>query len=396
MTKDEQIQEILTRGVERVYPSREFLEAKLRSGEPQTFYLGIDPTGPSLHLGHLIPLLKLRQFQALGHHITLLIGDFTGMIGDPTDKSAVRKRLTRREVLENARLYKEQASRVISFGWRNGAKLAYNSDWLGKLSFEDSFDILAQMTHAQAIKRDMFQERITAGKDLYLHEFLYPMMQGYDSVAMNVDGEVGGNDQTFNMLVGRDLLKKMKNKEKTVVAMRLLTDSTGKKMGKTEGNMVAFSDSPREIFGTIMSWPDSMILSGFELCTIVPLSEIDEAKKQLESGANPKEIKMRLAEAVVSLLHGEGEAKGARAGFDATFTKGRPNEFVEVSFAGGVVVDTLIVKEIVKSKSDLRRLIAEGALTNLDTNQKVGEEFLTNPQAGKYRLGKHRFIKITT
>ncbi len=395
MTDGEKIQEILTRGVERIYPSREFLEEKLRSGEPQKFFFGIDPTGPSLHMGHVIPLLKLRQFQELGHHIILLIGDFTGMIGDPTDKISARKRLTREEVLAHAKGYKEQAAKIIKFDGKNPAALRYNSEWLGALSFEDSFDILAHLTYAQAIKRHMFQQRIEEGKDLYLHELLYPMMQGYDSVAMGVDGEVGGNDQTFNMLVGRDLLKKMKNKEKFVVATKLLTDNTGAKMGKTEGNMVALSDSATEIFGKVMSWPDSMILSGLELCTIVPLSEVAGAKNQLEAGANPKEIKMRLAEKIVSLLHGDAEAAKARAGFDATFSAGAPTEFMEIALAGKEVADALKETGVVESKGDLRRLIAEGAVTNIETGEKVGAEFLKTAPAGKYRIGKHRFVRIT-
>lgn len=189
---DIKIHELLTRGVEKIFPSADLLEKKLRNGEQQTIYLGIDPTGPTLHMGHVIPLLKLRQFQELGHKIILLVGDFTGMIGDPTDKSSVRKRLTREEVFSNAKLYKEQASRLISFNGSNPAELNYNSKWLNRLSFEDSFGILSHLTHTQMIKRDMFQKRIEDGKELYMHEFLYPMMQGYDSVAMDVDGEVGG------------------------------------------------------------------------------------------------------------------------------------------------------------------------------------------------------------
>ena len=395
LTDNAKIRELLTRGVERIYPSAEFLEARLRNGERLSLYLGIDPTGPSLHIGHIIPLLKLRQFQELGHRVILLIGDFTGMIGDPTDKSAARKRLTRREVLDNARLYKEQAGHLISFEGKNPAELKYNSEWLGKLSFEDSFEISSNLTYTQLVKRDMFQKRIEEGRELYMHEFLYPLMQGYDSVAMGVDGEVGGNDQTFNMLVGWVLMKKIKNKEKVVLATKLLTDSAGAKMGKTEGNMVALSVAPADMFGKLMRWPDSMILSGLELCTIVPRAEIESVRKQLETGENPKDSKMKLAEAVVALLHGEAEAKKARASFDAAFTEGKPEEFVEISVSDAVsIADALVEKKIVKSKSDLRRLIGEGAITNSETGAKMGEEFLTSAPAGKYRIGKHRFIRI--
>lgn len=394
-TDSAQIDELLTRGVECIFPSTEFLEKELVSGRRLSLYLGIDPTAPSLHVGHVIPLLKLRQFQDLGHRVILLIGDFTGMVGDPSGKTATRKRLTRDEVLGNAKEYKKQASRVLSFGGPNPAELKYNSEWLGKLSFADSFDILSRITHAQAIKRDMFQERIAEGKDLYLHELLYPMMQGYDSVAMEVDGEVGGNDQTFNMLVGRDLLKKMKGKEKFVIATKMLADSSGRKMGKTEGNMVAFSDEAGDAFGKIMSWPDSMILSGFELCTRVPLPEIERMKKELEAGVNPKDLKLRLAEEVVALLQSAEAAKKARAEFGAAFSEGKPTEFTLVSCGGRETGAALVEAGIVSSKSELRRLISKGAVTNLDTGEKVGEAFLKSAPTGQYRIGKHRFIKVS-
>ncbi|KKW10957.1 MAG: Tyrosine-tRNA ligase [Parcubacteria group bacterium GW2011_GWA2_49_9] len=387
------IKELLTRGVERVYPSAEFLEKKLKSGEQQTIYLGIDPTGPSLHLGHIIPILKLRQFQELGHKVILLIGDFTGMIGDPTDKAATRKKLTHEEVLENAKLYKTQASKMLSFSGGNPAELKYNSTWLEKLSFADVLELSSHLTHADMVKRDMFQKRIAEGKELYMHEFLYPLMQGYDSVAMDVDGEVGGNDQTFNMLVGRDLLKKLKGKEKFVISMKLLADPSGKKMGKTEGNMVSFLDTPADCFGKIMSWPDGAIVPAAESCTLLSEEEIGAMKKRLESGGNPKEEKMKLAEAVVSLLHGGDEATKARASFDAAFTEGKPVDFVEISREGNPM-GTLIEKGIVASKTELRRLIAAGAVTCLDSDTKVGEDFALSFPAGKYRIGKHRFIEF--
>ena len=392
MTTDEQIQELLTRGVERIYPSPEFLEKELISGRRLSLYLGIDPTGPTLHLGHMIPLLKLSQFQALGHRVILLIGDFTATIGDPTDKTATRVALTKEQTQKNAALYKKQVDRVLAFGGDNPAEIKYNSEWLEILPISETIKLLSAMTYAQNIKRDMFQTRIKEGKDLFLHEFLYPVFQGYDSVAMGVDGEVGGNDQTFNMLVGRDLLKKLKNKEKFVIAMKLLADPTGKKMGKTEGNMVTLEDSPDDMFGKVMSWPDEMILSGFELCTRIPLSEIDAMKRQLEGGVNPRDIKMRLAREIVALYHGEDAAKLAAQNFTAAFTEGKPEEFVEIS--GKNIAEALLEKKLIESKSDLRRLIGEGAVTNLETGEKMGESFLKTAPAGKYRIGKHRFIKI--
>lgn len=388
------IAELLARGVEKIYPSREFLEKRLKSGERMTVYHGIDPTGPTLHLGHSVPLLKLAQFQNLGHKVILLIGDMTATIGDPTDKTAARTALTREGVLQNAKLYKKQASRLIKFSGENPAQLRHNSEWLAKLSLTDALQIYSNITYAQTIKRDMFQKRIAEGKDLYLHEFMYPMMQGYDSVAMDVDGEIGGSDQTFNMLVGRDLMKKLKSKEKFVVSMKLLTDAAGKKMGKTEGNMIAFSDSASEIVGKIMSWPDEMILSGFELCTRAPLSDIEETRRALEGGGNPRDAKLRLAEAVAGLLSGKEAAEKARRNFEAAFTEGKPEEFLEVTLDGRGVAEALIACRAAASKSELRRLIAEGAVTNLDTGEKAGEDFLTQTPTGRYRLGKHRFIRI--
>ena len=240
------INELLTRGVENIYPKPEFLKERLESGDKLKIYLGIDPTGPTLHLGHVSSMIKLRQFQNLGHQVILLIGSFTAMIGDPTDKMAVRKQLTREQVLQNCKNYLDQASVILNFEGANPAQVKYNDEWLGKLNFHEVIELASHFTVQQMLERDMFEKRINDGKPVHLHEFLYPLMQGYDTVAMDVDGEVGGNDQTFNMLAGRTLLKQMKNKEKFVITTRLLVDSQGSKMGKTTGNMIALADSPEE------------------------------------------------------------------------------------------------------------------------------------------------------
>jgi tyrosyl-tRNA synthetase len=215
------VRRFLTRSVENVYPSREALEALLLSGKRITVYCGVDPTGPTLHMGHLIWLRKLAELQALGHRVIMLIGDFTAMIGDPTDKSATRKKLTRDEVLANCKLYKKQASRFLRFDGTNPAELLFNSAWLAKMSFSDVVELSSHFTVQQMAERDMFETRMKEGKPVYLHEFLYPLMQGYDSVAMDVDLEIGGNDQTFNMLAGRTLMKEMQAKEKCVLTLKL-------------------------------------------------------------------------------------------------------------------------------------------------------------------------------
>ncbi|MEI6843617.1 MAG: tyrosine--tRNA ligase [bacterium] len=394
-TDPTKIEELLTRGVENVYPTPDFLRSKLKKGERLTIYLGIDPTGPTLHIGHIIPIKKLGQFQKLGHQIILLMGDFTAMIGDPTDKSATRKKLTHEEVIANLKRYKEQASKFISFEGENPALIKYNSEWLGKMNFHDVLELTSLMTVEQMSKRDMFVRRTEEGKPTYIHEFLYPLMQGYDSVAMDVDGEVGGNDQTFNMLTGRDLMKTLKNKEKFVITTKLLTDSSGKKMGKTENNLVSFDLSPEDIFGKVMSWGDDVLMLGFEIITNVEMSEIEEMKKALESGANPKEIKMRLAREIIQMYFGKNEAEKAQESFENTFSKGgTPDEVVEVSVAEGtLLVDVLLAENIVSSKSDFRRLVSEGAISKTENSEKISN-IDAKIENGIYKIGKRRFIKI--
>ncbi len=397
-TDEKEIDELLSRGIENVFPNREFVKAKLMKGEKISLYLGIDPTGPTLHLGHVIPLLKLSKFQKLGHQIILLMGDFTAMIGDPTDKSATRKQLTHKEVMENLREYQKQASKFISFSGPNKALFKFNSEWLGQLKFSDVLSLASEMTVQQMLERDMFDKRMKEGKPIHIHEFMYPLMQGYDSVAMGVDGEIGGNDQTFNMLAGRNLLKSLKNKEKFVISTKLLVDSSGAKMGKTEGNMVSLNQDPEEMFGRVMSWDDGLIIPGFEIITSVPESDILVMKDSLSSGKNPKELKMYLARELVTLCHSEKDAKRAEESFENTFVKrGVPEDVVEVSVARETkLVDILMVQEVVISKSEFRRLVSEGAITKTVEGGEV--EKITDVDSpvssGVYKIGKRRFIKI--
>lgn len=394
--KQEKIKELLERGVSAIYPSREFLEQKLRSGEKLTIYFGIDPTGPTLHVGHAVPLFKLAEFQELGHRVILLIGDFTATIGDPTDKMAARVPLTREQVLENAKLYKKQISHILKFTGENRAELKYNSKWLAKMNLEELLRLASKITHSQAIKRDMFQKRIAEGKDLYLHELMYPMMQGYDSVMMNIDGEVGGNDQTFNMLVGRDLMKKLKNKEKFVITMKLLTDDSGKKMGKTEGNMVALNENADQMFGQIMSWADGLIAPGLELCTVLPMKEIEDIKTKLGSGMNPRDAKLVLAEEIVKIYRGIGKAKLAKKNFMSAFSEREvPKDIKEVNAKSGALLsEVLLSAQVVESKSEFRRLIEGGAVRNMETDEKISDQFYKIEKDISLKIGKHRFIKI--
>lgn len=393
---EDKIQMLLNRGVERIYPSPEFLESRLRQNKKLTIYLGIDPTGPTLHLGHVIPLLKLRELQDLGHKVILLMGDFTATIGDPTDKSATRKQLTHKEVLKNLKDYKKQASKIISFAGKNKAEFKFNSKWLAKMNLENVLNLASKMTVQQMMERDMFEKRFTDGKPVYIHEFLYPLMQGYDSVAMSVDGEIGGNDQTFNMLTGRTLMKEMKDSEKFVITMKLLVDSSGAKMGKTEGNMLTLSDTPRDMYGKVMSWDDSMIIRGFELLTRVPQTKIKEIKdKIIDNVLNPKDAKMQLAREIVRFYFGDKEAGNAENAFVSTFQKKIIPEIVDELYVekNQNIADTLVQKGFVKSKSDLRRLIEGGAIENLDDKTKVKDinEFNVS---GNYRIGPKKFIKV--
>ncbi len=389
------INELLSRGIENIYPNRDFLEKKMHSGEKVSLYLGIDPTGPTLHLGHMIIIKKLRDFQKLGHKVILLIGDFTGMIGDPTDKTATRKKLTREEVLKNATLYKEQASLFLNFSGENPAVLKYNSEWLGKMNFEDVLNLASHMTVDQMLKRDMFENRTKEGKPIFIHEFLYPLLQGYDSVAMNVDGEIGGNDQTFNMLTGRHLMKQLQEKEKFVLTTKLLADSTGAKMGKTTNNGVSLTDTPFEMFGKIMSWTDDMILGGFELCTDVSLAEIADMKAGIEKGENPKHFKMRLAKEVITLFFSKEKADEAEQNFNDTFKKGGISEDAEeVNVkAGEKLVDVLLQNKIVASKGELRRLVEEGAVSEVG-GEKISSIDFPLERDIDLKVGKRRFLKV--
>ena len=390
-TDEKKIEELLTRGVENHYPSKDFIRVRLRSGERLRVYLGIDPTGPTLHLGHAIPLRKLRQFQDLGHEIILLIGDFTARIGDP-DKKEVRKQLTHEEVLANAKRYKQQASVFVRFDGANPAKVLCNNDWLSALTFSDVLELASKMTVQRMLDRDMFRRRMKEGKPIYIHEFMYPLMQGYDAVAMDVDGEVGGNDQTFNMLAGRTLMKELKQKEKFVLPMKLLTDTQGAKMGKTAGNMLSFLDTPHEKYGKVMSWTDEMILPGFELCTDADVSEVE---KRLSGGENPRDLKMELAHTIVASYHGVNAADAAQREFVEAFQKRDvPSDCAETTAGpGDTLMDVLVREGIVPSKSEFRRLVRAGAITNKDTGEKVtAQDASATP--GVYKIGKHRFLKI--
>ncbi|MEI8361112.1 MAG: tyrosine--tRNA ligase [bacterium] len=403
ITDKSQVEELMNRGTENVYPNREYVEKGLISGKRLRIYCGFDPTAESLHIGNAIQLSKLAQFQKLGHEIIFLIGDFTGMIGDPTDKTATRKKLTREDIEKNLKNYKKQASAYIDFAGDNPALVKYNNDWLGKLTFADLIEVASHFTVGQMIVRDMFQKRIEENKPIHLHEFLYPLAQGFDSVAMDVDGEVGGNDQTFNMLAGRDLMKSMQNKEKFVVTTKLLTDDQGKKMGKSEGNIVFLNEEPNEMYGKVMSWVDGVLMNGFELCTNLPMAEVTEMHEAMKNGANPRDYKMRLAFEITKINHGEKKALEAQENFVKTVqNKEIPDEIEEVYLpvASYKLVDLLVQLKLASSKSEARRLIEQGGIklaageAELEVNKDVNADVLVTKEGLLIQRGKRQFLKV--
>jgi len=396
VTNLSKIKEILEKGVEKIYPSKEALERKLKSGKRIRLYCGFDPTAPSLHIGHAITLRKLAQFQRLGHEVIMLVGDFTAMIGDPSGKALARKRLTKRQVDKNFKNYKKQASKILKFSGKNPAKIMFNSKWNTKLDPIKLIDLGFNFTVQQMLVRDTFRERIKKNKLIFLPEFFYPLFQAYDSVAMDVDLEIGGNDQTFNMLRGRDLMNKIKNKEKFVLTTKLLTDSRGQKMGKTEGNVVNLDETPKEMFGKIMAWPDSLIFLGFELCTDLSLEEIGKIKKQKN---NPRDDKARLAREIVGIHHGKTAAQKAEREFDRVFKEKKMPSAIKTypitkikgtTDTASVVVDT----GLAPSKSEAKRLISQGAVKLNNKVIKDWQKKITPTKEVILQVGKRKFIKI--
>lgn len=398
----QKIKEIInSRFVDKIYPSKEDLEKILKSGKKLTIYIGIDPTAVSLHLGHSTNFLFLKKLKELGHKIIILIGDFTAQIGDPTDKLATRKSLTEKQVLDNCKTYKDQISKTLSFDpKKNGAEIRFNSQWLDKLTLKDLIKLTANFTVNQIFQRDMFQKRLKDGKEIYLHEFFYPLIQGYDSVAMDIDIEVGGTDQTFNMFIGRDLMKIYKNKEKIVITTPLLINpKTGKKlMSKSEGNYVGLDNSAEEMFGKIMALPDEAILPCFEFCTDLPQEQIEEIKKSLASNkVNPRDLKAKLGFEIVSFYHGEEQAEKVRKEFDSVFKEGNlPSEMPEIKVSDKTIdiIDFLAGNNLIASKSEVRRLVEQKGVKIDNAVVENWKEKIEIKNGSVIQIGKRKFIKI--
>jgi len=389
MTDKEKIEEILTRGVVEILPHKENL-AKLMSQKKIRLYNGIDPTNPNIHIGNAVSLLKLRQFQELGHEVILLIGTFTAQIGDPSGHDESRKPITAEEVKKNFETYKQQASKILDF---SRVKLVFNGDWLGKMTFSDVIKLSMNFTVQQIIERDLFQKRIKKNSPIGLNEFLYPLAQGYDSKHLDVDLEIGGTDQTFNMLLGRTLQKIYNHKEKYVLTLPLIPGLDGRKMSKTYGNTVNIIDSPNDKYGKLMSLCDDLVYQYFELCTLLPIQLIKSLVKELE----PMDLKKRLAFEIVKMYHSEKEAQKAQEEFEKVFqNKGLPSDIEEINCSSSSqnIVDLLVKNNLVSSRSGAKRLIEQGSI---DIDEQTIKDF-QNPISIKngsiIRIGKRKFAKI--
>lgn len=363
------IDHLLTRGVDTIYPTREALEKVLRSGRRLRLYQGFDPTGTQLHIGHAVGFRKLRQWQDLGHQVIFLVGDGTGLAGDPSGKMKARGRfMSRAELRENAQAYLMQASKIVRFDGENPVEIRYNGDWLTELKLEDILSIAQNFTVQQMIERDMYQVRMKAGDPINLREFLYPLLQGYDSVAMDVDLELGGSDQMFNMLAGRTLVKNMLNKEKFVMTVPLLTDSKGVKIGKTEGNVIGLTDPPEDLYGKIMSLGDDAIIPCLTLLTDVAEKEIADTAARMQAGDNPMVFKKQLALLLVGQLHTEADAAKAQTAFEKRFQEGNvsgsalPAVSLNSLKTGSNAAEALVAFGLASSKSEAKRLVEQHAV----------------------------------
>ncbi|MEK7593853.1 MAG: tyrosine--tRNA ligase [Patescibacteria group bacterium] len=390
-TDKQKIQEILSRGVEDVFV-RDHLEKALFSGKVLRIKFGIDPTGPKIHLGRAIPLRKLRALQDLGHQVILIIGDFTARIGDPSDKTEKRPVLTKKQVRDNMKNYKKSLAKIIDI---KKAKIVYNSRWLSRLPFEKVIELADSFSVKQMENRRNFKERLERGDEVSLREFLYPLMQGYDSVVVGDYLEIGGFDQLFNLKAGRTIQKHYNMLEQDILTTAMLPGTDGRKMSTSWGNVINITDAPDDMFGKVMSIKDDLMMEYFLLCTGVSLGEMELIKKELSGGKNPRDIKMRLAYEIVSLYHGVKKADKARNNFVSVFQKRDiPEEVVIITAKSADVAMSLVENKIVASKSELRRLISAGAITHLEAKNKVTDIDYLNNHNGTYKIGSRRFVRI--
>lgn len=396
VTDEKKIDEFLNRGVIiNALPTKDELKKLLTSGKRIKIYMGFDATANTLHLSHAKNIMLLEEFRKLGHEAILLFGDFTARIGDPSGQQGTRKSLSKKEVLKNVKDWQKQIKNLMNFNDKvNPPRILFNSKWLAKMNMEKVLELASNITVSQMIERDMFQKRIKEGKHIFLHEFMYPLLQGYDSVAMDIDVELCGTDQIFNALMGRTLLRKIKNKEKIVAVVGLMENpKTGEVMSKSRGTGVFLNTTPQEMYGAIMAQPDEMIRVLFINCTKLSLRQIEDVL----ISQNPLNAKKFVAKEIVRIIHGEKMAEKAEESFIKTFQKKeRPNDVEAIEINGkkdDLLINLFLENRIISSKSDYRRLIESGSITNLDKKQKISS---ANQLAenGVYRIGKKRFCKI--
>lgn len=387
-TDPKKIEELLSRGVEDLFV-KESLEKKLKSGKQLRIKLGFDPTGSNIHIGRAIILRKLRKFQDLGHKVVFIVGDFTAKIGDPSDKLEKRPMLTDEKIQENLKNYKEQVGKIIDL---NKAEFHYNSSWLSKLTFAQTVELAESFSVSQMTNRRNFKDRLDRGDEVSLREFLYPLMQGYDSVAVKSDIELGGFDQLFNLKAGRVIQKHYGQEEQDVMTFSMLEGTDGRKMSTSWGNVINIADEANEMFGKVMSVRDDLVSKYFLLCTDVSKEEISQLDEQSKS--DPKSIKMRLAREIVTIYHDKEKATLAENNFNQTFSKGgTPDDIQEVKVNNGTLLaDVLLENKLVESKSEFKRLIKESAV-GVD-GEKISEIDFKIEKTVVVKVGKRRFVKV--
>ncbi len=390
ITDENKIDEILSRGVEDIIVKEE-LKKELMSGKVLRIKLGIDPTGPKIHLGRAIPIRKLREFQKLGHQIVFIVGDFTAQIGDASDKTEKRPMLTRATIDENIKDYKNQIGKIIDV---SKTEFVYNNDWLAKLTFADVVKMSDCFSVQQMLSRRNFKDRHEAGTEISLREFLYPMMQGYDSVEVKADIEIGGFDQLFNLKAGRIMQEFFGQQKQNIITFSMLEGTDGRKMSTSWGNVITIVDEPYDMFGKIMSVRDDLIIKYMSLCTDITQEEIEDTEKKMKEGANPMEFKMRLGSELVRMYHSEQDATFAKNEWTKTFQKGGvPDDVKEIKTKEKEEMGSVLVEnKIVSSKTDWRRLVEDGSISDKD-GKKI-TEIKQKVYSNTFKIGKRRFVKI--
>lgn len=397
MSNWQQAMQEIQRGADEILLEDELVE-KLKLGKPLVIKAGFDPTAPDLHLGHTVLINKMRTFQQLGHKVVFLIGDFTGLIGDPTGKNVTRKPLSQEDILANAETYKAQVFKILD---PQKTEIRFNSEWMNQLGADGMIKLAAKQTVARMLERDDFKKRYANGQPIAIHEFLYPLAQGWDSVALKADVELGGTDQRFNLLMGRELQKDQGQRQQTVLMMPLLEGLDGvQKMSKSLGNYIGITDSPNEMFGKIMSISDDLMWRYYDLLSFKPLEQIQAFKQQVEQGANPRDIKIALAKEIIERFHSSEAAEGAYQDFVQRFQKNAiPDDMPEFSLAlpaEGMVIGNLLKDAgLVASTSDAMRMIKQGAV-KID-GEKVTDprQSLNTPGQAVYQVGKRKFARVT-